>query len=129
MPFEVNASGAVMITLDPDVQTEQHLESLVTTQPGARVMMPSYGVDTISRVFAPGDEIVQADLVTEVQQQVSLWEPNVNVQSITPIPSLIGEYGTSSVAIDWVQGAVSAFTQVQTATILVGGTVISDVTS
>lgn len=129
MPFALGRDGAVIHTENPDEQTEQHLEALVTTQPGSRVMLPTYGVPTMPMVHRPGDLVVQSELVDDVKQACATWEPNVTIKSIAPIPSQIHDYGTSSVEIDWVQGAVAAFNQVNTATILVGGTVVEDLTS
>ena len=127
MPFSLGRDGAVIFTPVPDEQTQQHLEALVTTQPGSRVMLPTYGVPTMRMMFAPGDSVVQAELIDDVRNACATWEPNVTIKSITPIPSEIHDYGTASVEIDWVQGAVAAFNQINTATILVGGTVVEDI--
>jgi phage baseplate assembly protein W len=126
MPFSLGRDGVVVHTEVPDLQTQQHIEALVTTQPGSRVMLPTYGIPTMPMVFEPGNEVVTGKLIIDVKAGMATWEPNVIVQDIRPIPSEIDDYGTSSVEIDWVQGAVAAFSQVQTATLLVGGTVVAE---
>lgn len=126
MPFAIGPDGVIVHTENPDLQTQQHIEALVTTQPGSRVMLPTYGVPTMPMVFEPGNQVVTNQLVNDVKVAMSTWEPNVIVQDIRPIPSEINDYGTSSVEIDWVQGAIAAFSQINTATVLVGGTVVSD---
>lgn len=126
MPFSLGRDGAIIFTPIPDEQTQQHIEALVTTQPGSRVMLPTYGVPTMEMMFKPGNEVVTSQLVDDVQNAMNTWEPNVIVRDIRPIPSEIHDYGTSSVEIDWVQGAVATFSQINTATILVGGTVVED---
>lgn len=126
MPFALGRDGAVVHTEVPDVQTEQHLEALVTTQPGSRVMLPTYGVPTMRLMFSPGDNVATTQLNDYVTNAVATWEPNVIINAIRPIPSEIHDYGVASVEIDWVQGAIAAFSQINTATILVGGTVVED---
>jgi phage baseplate assembly protein W len=39
-PFRVGFNGRVSVTTNPDAQVRQHVEVLVATEPGERVMLP-----------------------------------------------------------------------------------------
>lgn len=125
VPFSLTPGGGILVTQDPNVQINQHLISLVGTQPGERVMQPTYGVETGDYVFSPQDETVSTQLVNDVSSAINAWEPSVIVQSIIP-QSDSANFGSVNVKVEFAQGAVALFSQTQTATILVGGTVVSD---
>jgi hypothetical protein len=124
-PFSLYPDGGVVVTADPNLQVEQHIASLVTTQPGERVMLPSYGVDSSKYVFSPDDETISALLINECTAAINTWEPNVVVKGITPIPNIASE-GIANIEIDFAQGTTALLGQTYTATILVGGTVVGD---
>ena len=121
-PFSLNINGGIASTTDSNVQVTQHLQSLVSTEPGERVMMPLYGVPTASSLFAPNAAINQSMLLADIQSAVSTWEPTVDIDSIAvnPLPGDVN--GSISLAIDWSQ--ISINPQIQTATVLIGGKVV-----
>jgi Bacteriophage baseplate protein W len=125
MPFGLYPQGGVMVTEDPNLQTQQHIESLITTQPGERVMLPKYGVNSGRYVFSPNDQTISAILVNDVTTALNNWEPSVNVLAIRPTPNS-SIYGIANIEVDFSQGTTALLAQTFTATILVGGSVIGD---
>jgi phage baseplate assembly protein W len=129
-PFALNTDGSIAITADPNAQINQHIESLVSTQPGERVMLPAYGVNTFGQLFAPDDNVATAALLNDVTAAMQTWEPNVNVANIVSasVPGSFYPGGTTGIQIDWSPVAVQspAAAGTITATILVGGDVIED---
>lgn len=127
-PFGLDQSGSISITTDPNVQTNQHVETLVSTEPGERVMLPEYGIDTFGKVFAADDEIVDTELINAVTSQMAAWEPNVNVIAIKSVPMAGYPTGFATVEVDWSPVAVQIPNSigVVTATVLVGGTIVEN---
>lgn len=124
-PFALTPSGGVQATTDPNVQAAQHVTALVSTTPGERVMLPSYGVDLSGRVFDPSDEVVATAIAQDVQDKMAIYEPNIQVTNAQPLISDTGE-GYVSVDVQYALGAgPTSVQQQQIATVLVGGTVIS----
>lgn len=126
VPFGLDNAGHVVTTTDPDVIVQQHVEALIETNPGERVMIPDYGVATRAFVFGPDNgDIVTTSLVNAVSTAIATWEPSVTVNNITALP-VAGEFGAAAVQVEYTPAAVSMYTVVQQATILVGGTVVTD---
>lgn len=127
-PFQLTPSGAVAVTTDPGVQAQQHVTSLVSTNPGERVMLPAYGVPLASLVFASNDPVVVATIEQDVTNALAQWEPSIIVNSVSPAAGQDPSQGVAMVNVDFQAGATADApgASVQTATILVGGQVISD---
>lgn len=127
-PFQLTPSGAIAVTTDPGVQAEQHVTSLVSTTPGERVMLPSYGVALAALVFAPNDPVVVGTIQQDVTQALAQWEPSIIVNSVSPAAGQDPTTGMAMVNVDFQSGAVPGApgAGVRTATILVGGSVIAD---
>lgn len=126
-PFSLNSAGGISFTTTPDVITQQHVESLISTSPGERVMLPDYGIPLGSYVFENGPDAVIASLTNDVESQMSFWEPTLTVQQITPLYEPNNEsYGVASINVQYSQNQSS--TDVNTAVVLVGGTIIESVT-
>lgn len=124
-PFGLTPSGGVQATADPNVQAAQHVTALVSTTPGERAMLPTYGVDLTGRVFDPDDTVVATAIGQDVQDKMALFEPNIQVISAQPLVSDTGE-GFVNVDVQYALGAgPTSVQQQQTATVLVGGTVIN----
>jgi uncharacterized protein len=126
VPFGLAPDGSIATTTDPNAQVQQHIEALIATSAGERVMLPTYGVGVANVVFAPNDDIVVADLSNRINAAMATWEPTVNIVNIGIVEIPGDPAGSAGVEIDWTSTAVqqSASSGVQTATILVGGTVV-----
>lgn len=124
-PFSLYPNGGIVVTADPNLQIEQHITSLVTTQLGERVMLPNYGVDTTKYVFSPNDETISAVLINETTSAINTWEPNVLVEAINPVVNE-SDTGIANIQVEFSQGVTALLGQTYKATILVGGTVVGD---
>lgn len=125
-PFQLAADGGVAVTVSVINQTQQHIESLVATSPGERVILSGYGVAARSAVFAPNNQMVAQVLKTSVTQAMRTWEPSVTVSSVdgsaqTGIPD-----DQCAITINWSPKQVSNTMQpgIYSSTILVGGDVV-----
>lgn len=127
-PFQLTASGQVAVTADPNVQAGQHVTSLISTNPGERVMVPAYGVPLASLVFASNDPVVVTTIQRDVTTALAQWEPSIIVKSVSPAPGQDPTQGAAMVNVDFQAGAQPGApgAAVQTATVLVGGTVVND---
>ena len=123
MPFAVDIHGRIATVLDPDTQAMQHVECLVSTSPGERVMMPDYGIPLTSYLFEPGFEQVTIEIEHDVTSQMSMWEPNLTVMDVTPL--LDSDFGVSKVTVDFARmpGVPDSSSPTLTATVHVGGDV------
>jgi Bacteriophage baseplate protein W len=120
IPFDLDVNGNVAVTSDEAVQSEQHVASIVTTFPGERVMLPTYGIPLKTYLFEPGADIVTQQVVLDVRNQMAQWEPGLIVTDIIPIPS--DDIGLATVDVNWENTPdVSAATT--NAVVQVGGTV------
>lgn len=86
MPFSLNADGTIAVTENADTQVRQHVISLVSTEPGERVMLPTYGVPVSSYLFTPNDFHMNDELNEKVHTAVRTWEPGIIVNDTMPIP-------------------------------------------
>lgn len=100
IPFRLGLDGRVVNETDSDKQIRQHVLALVGTEPGERIMLPSYGVPTLSQVFAPDDALTQQMLTHNVQNALTQWEPGVQVVSVTSAATSPND-GTAGVSVEY----------------------------
>lgn len=115
------------VTTVPSQQVQQHLQCLVSTNPGQRVMQPSYGIPLANYVFGLDNNQMAAAVSNDISAAVAKWEPNVNIRDVR---TLIDDtsLGLLSINVDYSPGALTvtgSSNAVQTATILVGGDVLA----
>jgi len=123
-PFGLTPYGSVAITDDPNVQARQHIESILATSPGERVMLPSYGVPLKGFVFRPSPTRVAGEITLAVTSQLATWEPSINVLNITPTPN--DAFGVADVNVDFSLNP-GAGSSSNIATVSLGGTVTETV--
>jgi hypothetical protein len=121
-PFGLDVHGSVAATSDPNVQQMQHVDSLVSTYPGERVMRPAYGIPLRDYVFEPGPDFVSGELQRIVSMSVSAWEPQIQVTQVTPVLDE-DTSGVVSVNVDFNGSNSASNAPVHTATVYVGGSV------
>lgn len=125
VPFSLDSNGYLAVTQDPNVQAMQHVKSIVATQPGTRVMLPTYGIPVRSMLFNPNPQLVTMKITRDVEQQMATWEPSITVLNVTASPN--SDFGIAEVDVDFSSNPLETGL-VQTATVLVGGTVIDSST-
>ena len=124
-PFQLTPSGGVATTTIPSVQVQQHLQVLVSTNPGERVMQPTYGIPLARYLFGLDTDQTAAAVANDVSAAVGKWEPNINVRDVRTTLSDTSQ-GLVAINVDYSPGAISPGpSAVQTASILVGGTVLT----
>lgn len=127
-PFTLDNNGSVSNVSDPAAQVSQHVNSLISTIEGERVMLPTYGLNLAGLVFDNNN----AALITVMQQdairQFAKWEPSIQVSSVTPAASTDMQTGVAAINVSYVQGSNQIGTagriQNQTVVITTGGTVV-----
>lgn len=123
-PFSLTPSGGVAVVSDPGTQAQQHLQALVSTQPGERVMQPQYGVALAAHLFGLDAAQINAQVATDVQTAIRQWEPSVALQNVQIMAS-DNSLGVVGINVEYSPGAgVSQQARAQTATVLVGGKVV-----
>lgn len=120
IPFGLDINGSIASTSDPDVQQAQHVESLVATNPGERVMLPKYGVPVTSYLFGNGASNIALKISKDVSQAMAAYEPGITVRSVTPIAN--DEGGVAEIEVDYL-AAPEDTSAVQNASVTAGGTV------
>lgn len=123
-PFGLSPFGSVTATSDPNVQAQQHIESICSTMPGERVMRPTYGVPLQKYVFSPGADMVANEINRDVTSQLAAWEPAINVLSVTPVAN--DSFGVANVSVDFSLNP-AATSSSNVATVSLGGTVTETV--
>jgi uncharacterized protein len=123
-PFQLTQNGSVATTGDvPSLEAQQHVDAIVSTAPGERVMLPTYGVPLLANLFLNNPDAIAAGLANDVTKAMATFEPSINVISVTPTYADQSE-GLAAVLVDYSVGAGQlSSSSVNTATILVGGQV------
>jgi len=75
------------------------------TAPGERVMRPTYGAGLRAFVFENHDAFVETLLITQIQDGIRQWEPQINITEvqINPLPP---DWGTFEFGIKYQVGSV-----------------------
>lgn len=82
VPFQIDPTGGVAFVEGESASVQQHLTSLIATNPGERVMRPTYGVATRARLFEPNDTLAMEELRHDIGQQANYYEPNAEIVQI-----------------------------------------------
>lgn len=125
VPFALTPTGQVRTTADPNQIANDRVEALVGTYPGERVMQPNYGVDVPSFVFAPDLPSEQALLVNEITQAINRWEPEITLDSVTPV-TVQSDVGIVDISVEFTLSNNPALTPAQVATVEIGGNVVNN---
>lgn len=124
-PFAIGPGGSIAYVTDPDRQISQHVRTLISTQPGERVVLSDYGVPTQEMLFAPDDELVAESIATRAKEALGRYEPGVVLQRVVPVVHPEGS-GIAEISVDYVRResastASSLSKNTNTAIISVGG--------
>lgn len=82
LPFRFAAGGAVASTSSPVDQLSHRVFSVIATQPGERVMRPTYGTDMAAMAFEEMDAALQDEITLEVQAALVAWEPDAALRAV-----------------------------------------------
>ena len=85
VPFRLDTSGRVVMTDDPDDRVHLHVLALLNTSPTERMLVPGYGTEINSLVFAdPDGDAVAAQAALLVRDAFRTYEPGVDLVSADP---------------------------------------------
>ncbi|MFE2101073.1 GPW/gp25 family protein [Streptomyces sp. NPDC059468] len=126
-PFRLASDGTIAVETNPDRQIAQHVDALVGTQPGERVMLPDYGVPVADLLFEPNARFVAQEITRAVETAFNSYEPGVVLQKVTPIQDST-QQSLARVEVDYIRredgtSPSSLANQTNTAVVHVGGTV------
>lgn len=129
VPFTLDETGRVAQTQDPSAQANQHVQALVGTNRGERVMMPDYGMNLADYLWLPGFDAKSQQMAIDAQSQLNKWEPNITVLGVVPVGDTETGLSGMNVQFSMTPGMPEAGTTTMTATVLPGGDVIEGATS
>jgi hypothetical protein len=96
--FDQIHSTVVMASGDVDIRESLHI--LLSTSLGERVMLATYGVDLISKVFTALTTTSANEIATMVTRAIIEWEPRVTVENVDVSDAILD--GWVAIAIDYV---------------------------
>lgn len=129
IPFAVLQNGAVSVESDANVQVAQRVQAIVSTEVGQRAMRAAMGLPLSKILFSPNNGFVATELSGIVTQQLSTYEPGINVTSVVPVVDTAND-GIATINVNYtpILQASTARAVADVVTIQVGGTV-TEVTS
>jgi hypothetical protein len=131
LPFQLGPNGTIATVSDTPTVIEQHVQSLISTVQGERVMLPTYGLNLHGLVFGANDPILMGVIQTEVTETFSQWEPSINLLAIDPSQQTDAQFGVAAVNVEYTLSSdntvgTSTTPLYQTATKSSGGTITND---
>lgn len=98
-PLRIDSTGGLaFVTAVPDV-LQQHVVSAAGTEPGERVMRPTYGAHTQRFLFSDMDPAEAEDLRESLTTSVTNLVPEVTVTSVDLMP--VGDDGVLQVELHY----------------------------
>ncbi len=127
-PFTLDNNGSISNVADPGIQVNQHVNSLISTIEGERVMLPTYGLNLAGLVFNNDNAALLNVMQQDVTRQFAKWEPSIQVTNIQPSSATDMQQGIAAINVSYIQGSnqigSSGKVQNKSVVITVGGTVV-----
>ena len=76
IPFQLDHTGQIAVTSDTNTQINQHVMSLLNTEPGQRAIYTDYGVPLSGLLFEEEDVVAQ-DLMDDLISAATKYEPGI----------------------------------------------------
>lgn len=126
-PFSLSTNGGITATSNPDKQINQHVNTLLATEPGERLANFDYGLPTRSLLFENNADLIALGLVEQVRSKMGQYEPGVLIERLAVEPNP-PDSGLAEIRLDYTRrespltpNGISRSTN--TAVVNVGGTV------
>jgi phage baseplate assembly protein W len=103
--FPVSASGGEAATAAYEEDVREAILIILQTNPGERMMRPTFGAGLRDFVFEPVNSTTMALVQTRVQESLIDWEPRIDVQSVVVTAS--GELNTLNIDIAYLVRATN----------------------
>ena len=84
-PVAPGAAGTLEYVLGPD-KVRQSILLILETEPGERIMRPTFGCGLRRYLMKPNTVAVRALIQHDVARALSLWEPRIQLRSVTVSP-------------------------------------------
>lgn len=128
LPFQLGPDGTIATVSDDATVVDQHVNSLISTVAGERLMLPTYGLNLAGLVFGNNDPVLLNVIQNEVLNAFAQWEPNIEILSVNPSQATDAQSGVAAVDVQYVNTLANAVATAnsaifQQATISVGGTI------
>lgn len=128
LPFQLGPNGTIATVTSDAAIVDQHVQSLISTVQGERVMLPTYGLNLAGLVFGNNDPVLVDLIQNDVNDAFAQWEPNILVLSVNPASSTDAQSGVAAVNVQYQAQNVNAVATYnspiyQQATISAGGTI------
>jgi hypothetical protein len=85
-PIKVNAKGGLDWSAG-SARIQAAIWIILSTSPGERLMLPSFGAGIKEYVFESNSQLVCARLQSVIQKALTKWEPRIQVVSVQATPS------------------------------------------
>jgi phage baseplate assembly protein W len=82
LPFNIDASGEVAYDSDPVKWAINHILAILLTNPGERVMRPTYGAGIYGFVWETQDPLVEQNIIATINTQLATYEPNIIINEL-----------------------------------------------
>lgn len=124
IPFTVLENGAVAVETDNNVQVQQRVNAIVSTELGQRAMRASMGLPLSRMLFDTSNVLLTQELTGSVTDQLNTYEPGLQIISVVPDPNGSND-GIAGVTVNYAPILQASTTRpvADVVTIEVGGTV------
>lgn len=68
--------------IEGDELVRQSIETILDTEPGERVMLPTFGCGLRRYLMAPNTTATRTAIAADVSQALSLWEPRIRLTNV-----------------------------------------------
>ncbi|WP_327397367.1 GPW/gp25 family protein [Streptomyces phaeochromogenes] len=84
-PFRPGPDGRLAYT-SGDAVIRQSIETILDTEPGERVMLPTFGCGLRRFLMQPNTPATRASMQQEISGSLARWEPRVQVTEVSVSP-------------------------------------------
>ncbi len=96
--FDRQAAAVIMASADTDIM--QSLWIILSTSLGERIMVPGFGCDLISKLFASLSTTTANEIALMVTRSITEWEPRVTLDNVT-VTNSTGDTGWIEINIEY----------------------------
>lgn len=82
IPLSLAKEGSYTLLIELREVIKQNFKNLMLTQPGERIMDSNFGVGLMSYLFEQKDENIYSQIRDNIQRQVSIYLPYINIENI-----------------------------------------------
>lgn len=81
-PPAIGSNGSIALA-EYEEDVRQAIRIILGTEPGERVMRPTFGAGLRSFIFEPVNQRTMSQLEQRVREALITWEPRIDVKSVT----------------------------------------------